>query len=285
MSPNRCPVCGCIVADGAQPCEACWTDLGGWNTEPSPLQAWLPVDSSGALWLDDLGGPQATSTAVDSAPVSAPSRVHDTFGSTTAPPVALSAAELPSSHVEAKPSATLARRATDALGTTPMNEAELKSARKAAKRAQVQHARLRSVVASRAFAPADAEVLIVDPDPTSREQLCSVLGAFGFGVLAIAGPMSSPTLAAPRTFVAVFVSLAAATVDGGDGIDFCQQLRGAGHHAEAIVLVAGQLRPVDRVRADLAGCDETIPQPVTRGIVARVMDDRGIALPSDARRS
>ena len=38
-----------------------------------------------------------------------------------------------------------------------------------------------------------------------------------------------------------------------------------------------------RVRAELAGCDEVIAKPVTRGSVARVLDGRGVWLPCDAR--
>jgi len=33
----------------------------------------------------------------------------------------------------------------------------------------------------------------------------------------------------------------------------------------------------------LAGCDEAILKPFTRGSVASVLDARGVALPSDAR--
>lgn len=274
MTPNHlCPVCGSAVAEVAQRCDACSTDLGGWDTELSPLQAWRPVNSSGALWLDDLAWPPAPSPKAVSEPLSPP-----------ATPLPPKTPDLPVPGPELQAPAPLARRATDALGTAFMGEAEMRSARKAARRAQVRRARLHGVVASRAPGPADTEVLVVDPDPISRAQLCDVLRAFGFGVRAIADPQSAATLATPLTFVAIFISLATTTVDGGDGIDFCQQLLGEGHHADAVVLVGAQLRPVDRVRADLAGCDETIPQPVTRGVVARVMEERGILLPSDARR-
>ena len=40
---------------------------------------------------------------------------------------------------------------------------------------------------------------------------------------------------------------------------------------------------MDRVRAELAGCEEIIAKPVTRGSVAAVLDSRGIALPADRR--
>jgi hypothetical protein len=50
-----------------------------------------------------------------------------------------------------------------------------------------------------------------------------------------------------------------------------------------LVLASAALQPMDRVRAELAGCDETIVKPVTRGSVAGALDKRGIALPVDPR--
>ncbi|MFY9510123.1 MAG: hypothetical protein WAQ05_04020, partial [Rubrivivax sp.] len=50
------------------------------------------------------------------------------------------------------------------------------------------------------------------------------------------------------------------------------------------VLTSAPLSPVQRVRASLAGFDEVLAKPVSRGNVARVLDARGIVLPSDARR-
>jgi hypothetical protein len=51
------------------------------------------------------------------------------------------------------------------------------------------------------------------------------------------------------------------------------------------VLVSTQLRPVERVRAKLAGCDGMLVKPVTRGDVARTLEACGLSLPADARRA
>ena len=280
MSTIRCPVCDRVVAGDAQRCEACGTDLGDWDTHPSPLQPSTPTYSSGALWLDDLVVPKRTSTEADaststSTSGSRPSEVSDTptlLAPTTG--VRQAATVLRLSDAKVQP----ARSSSDA---------ELRSALKAARRAEVRRARLQDFSTSTAFSSVDSEVLVVDPDPGSRAQLCSVLGAFGFDVLAVGDATSVPFLAASRNFVAAFVNIETSAVDGGDGIDLCKQFRGEAQRAGTmvLVLVVAQLRPIDRVRAELAGCDETILRPVTRGIVARVLDARGIVLPSDARRT
>jgi CheY-like chemotaxis protein len=251
MSTVRCPVCDRVIAGDAQRCGACGTDLGDWDTHPSPLQPSAPTYSSGALWLDDLAVPKRTSTETD------PSK---------------SAPQLSEDKVQPPRSSS---------------DAELRSALKTARRAEVRRARRQDFSTYTAFSSADSEVLVVDPDPGSRAQLCSVLGAFGFDVLAVGDATAVPFLAASRDFAAAFVDIDTSAVDGGDGIDLCKQFRGEAQRAGTmvLVLVVAQLRPVDRVRAELAGCDETILRPVTRGIVARVLDARGIVLPSDARRT
>jgi CheY-like chemotaxis protein len=89
--------------------------------------------------------------------------------------------------------------------------------------------------------------------------------------------------------LASFVLAEMSDGSGGNGIDLCGRLRQAsppdGDHVVLLVLVAAQLRPMDRVRAELAGCDEAIPAPVSRGSVAQLLDARGIRLPSDPRRA
>ena len=57
-----------------------------------------------------------------------------------------------------------------------------------------------------------------------------------------------------------------------------------GETKPVLVLMALQLSATDRVRAGLAGIQEIVLGAPTRGSVAKVLDARGIALPSDARR-
>lgn len=119
-----------------------------------------------------------------------------------------------------------------------------------------------------------------DPDP-----LCDQLTAFGFDVQV---RQDMPELAAPWPFVAVFIDHALRPDAGGDAIDLCNDVRERsrlpGVLKPVLVLVADQLSSTNRVRAGLAGCNEILLGAVTRGAVAKVLDSRGIALPSDARR-
>ena len=98
-----------------------------------------------------------------------------------------------------------------------------------------------------------------------------------------------PDLPAPWPYAAVFVDRALGTAAGGDGIDLCNQVREhsrlPGERKPMLVLVAQQLQSTDRVRAGLAGCNEIVLEPITRGSVAAALEARGVALPSDARRA
>ena len=139
---------------------------------------------------------------------------------------------------------------------------------------------------SAATAPAAPAILLLRADGTDPDPLSDQLRAFGFDVQARSQP---PDLPAPWPFVAVFVDLALHPADGGDAIDLCNEVRERsrlpGVLKPVLVLVADQLTPTNRVRAGLAGCNEILLGEISRGGVARVLDTRGIALPSDARRS
>jgi CheY-like chemotaxis protein len=162
-----------------------------------------------------------------------------------------------------------------------------RAAIKVARRGAVRRARLAGAAPSDSTAPAP-EVLVLDADADARRQLCTLLQSFGFNVRTATDPAEGGVLACDRAFAAIFADVALDAADGGAGIELCRQVRelnglrpGA---ATLLVLVAPQLRPLDRVRADLAGFDEALAKPATRGSVARVLDERGIALPADPRR-
>ncbi|MCW5657379.1 MAG: response regulator transcription factor [Burkholderiaceae bacterium] len=159
-----------------------------------------------------------------------------------------------------------------------------KAAERAARRAQVRRDRVRDD--SPAPAPAAGpKVLVLDGEPASCGELCEQLQAFGFELVVASVP---PPLPAPWPFVAVFVSAAAKEPDGGDAIDLCHRVRESsrlpGTTKPVLVLAAPELSATDRVRAGLAGVNELVIGAVTRGSVAKVLDARGVALPSDARR-
>ncbi|HSW25685.1 MAG TPA: hypothetical protein VLJ62_23190 [Burkholderiaceae bacterium] len=157
-----------------------------------------------------------------------------------------------------------------------------REAQRTARRAQVRRDRHREVATD---APKAPEMLVLSTDDTSCAELCAQLREFGFGVQVMAQP---PALPAPWSFAAVFVTMPIHTAEGGDTFDLCNQVREAsrlpGQKKPLLVLATPQLSSTDRVRAGLAGCHEILLGPVNRGSVAQLLDARGIALPSDARR-
>lgn len=155
------------------------------------------------------------------------------------------------------------------------------STAKAATRAAVRRARLAQTAA--AAGAVSTEVLVLDPDPESRAALCILLECFGFNALCADDAPHAATLAERRAVAAAFVDVTLDESDDGSGIELCRRLR-ALRGAMALVLMASEIHPVDRVRARLAGCDALIAKPARRGDVARTLEDCGVPLPSDARR-
>ena len=119
-----------------------------------------------------------------------------------------------------------------------------------------------------------------------------MLQAFGFTVQATDNSAEALARAAsPSLLLLGFVSaeLPADANTDGNGLNLCSQLRQADARSDGnrtvLVLVVENLRPMDRVRAELAGCDVALPAPITRGGVARLLNARGIDLPADPRRN
>lgn len=287
MPVNPCPSCRYLNAPQAKRCAACGAELGAWDTLPPPVLTFTKIDTGGALWLDDLRQPSAEPLPID-VPIEESTsltlrEIEWARAPTPEPP--LPAAWESTGDADPAPAQVSDEPAGRAVSATPVDEAAARAERKAAKRAQVRRARLKDAAAASESASVTPEVLVLAAEDASREHLCALLRAFGFGVHAVAKPS---VLTEPRPIVAVFVDIAIDITGGGDGIDLCQQIRAAdrrrGGPAAVLVLVAERLRTIDHVRAKLAGCDDTLLKPVTRGRVASVLDARGVALPSDARR-
>ena len=158
-----------------------------------------------------------------------------------------------------------------------------RAAQRDARRAQVRRDRQRDTTSD---APPAPEMLVLSSDEAACSDLCALLRAFGFGVQVMP---EAPALPAPWPFVAVFVTTPIHTAEGGDAFDLCNQVRERsrlpGDARPLLVLATMQLSATDRVRAGLAGCHEILLGAATRGSVAKLLDARAIALPSDARRS
>jgi len=195
---------------------------------------------------------------------------------------------IPGSVANPAPVATPAPVAVAAPVVAPATSA--KSAKSPAAPAPVSSTKPVANIASPTAAPpvtaASPVILLLRPAGAATDPLGDQLKAFGFAVL---GRTDLPDLPAPWPFVAVFVDLALRPADGGDAIDLCNDVRERsrlpGVLKPVLVLVADQLTPTNRVRAGLAGCNEILLGAITRGSVAKVLDTRGIKLPSDARRT
>lgn len=266
-------------------------------TQPQPRPALRQPASSGAIWLDDLALPQAQDSAAhaaDTVPGTLPELAITLLEveagapvsaqwSLASPPPHAAALMWPDHEPPRVPAPAPAIARVASLSAQPHT---VQARRKAERRAAVRKSRLRSKTTADAASTA-SEVLVFDTHTVERERLRKLLRDFGFRVYAVGSADEAAALAASHSFVAAFVDIALELNDGRDGLDLCQRVRTAGASrggVEALLIVtATRLKPTDRVRAELAGCDELILKPVTRGSVAGVLDSRGVVLPTDQR--
>ena len=286
MIVNLCLACQHLNELTAKRCAACRIDLRVRDTQPAPLSPKFERGSSAsALWLD-LAEPSAATSP------EAPPLVI-TLRDIQEPPAARKASPPPNevmllSDLEPQPPMRFDGSPGGSTGA-PLADAAARAELKAAKRAKVRRARLRSASTAEPSGGVMPDVLLLDSDIAARDQLHNLLRGFGFGVVLATDAADACALVVSWPFVAAFIDIDAETDGQGDGIDLCKQVRALSARqaddaaALVLVLVGSQLRAVDRVRARLAGCDEAILKPFTRGNVASVLDARGVALPSDAR--
>lgn len=289
MIVNLCLSCQHANELNAKRCAACNFDLRVRDTQAAPLSPGLERHSSaGALWLDlgeptreprPAGPPEAPPLVITLRDIQEPSAGH---------PAATPPAEVMLlSDLEVRP--PVAFHAAPDDPSAALADAAARAEQKAAKRARVRRARLRGASNAEQTPLVTPDVLLLDNDIVARDQLHNLLRGFGFGVVLATDATDACALVVSWPFVAAFIDVETLAEADGDGIDLCKQIRelstrhSHGNTALVLVLVGDQLSPVDRVRARLAGCDETILKPFTRGSVAGVLDARGVALPSDAR--
>jgi CheY-like chemotaxis protein len=152
-------------------------------------------------------------------------------------------------------------------------------ARQAARRARMASSSAESQI------PASTDVLLLDPDETSRQSLAALLERFGFQVHEASDIEHAMKMASSRIFAAAFLDIALDSTGHGAGATLCERLqqRRPGS-ATAVVLMASQVRPADRVRAALARSDLLLVKPLTRGDVARALESCSVVMPVDERR-
>ena len=286
MWSHLCPACRSTNRPTARRCEACGAALGDFDTVPSALTASRDpaggVDSQvGALWFDDLLPHAPPPPALPALPGMTVREIR------LGPPGAPAERAL---RAPASPGPAPGRPASAAAGPAPASPAAAplptdraaRAAIKVARRAAVRHARLAG-----AAPPPVVDVLVTDGDAVARNRLDELLGEFGFHVRPVATLAQAAQLAGCHPFAAVFVAVPPGAVDGAVHDLFEQVLatgRRAGVPPAVRVLLAAQWSPVDRVRAELAGCDATLLKPPGRRDLARVLDAHGVALPRDPRR-
>ena len=166
---------------------------------------------------------------------------------------------------------------------------DARDAKKAAARAAARRARQSHVHTDPGKLEQMRDVLVLDSDRAASAHLGALLELFGFRVHAAFDIAQAADVLARRPLVAAFLDIALNGADHGDGLALLQTIhdlpRLVGHPTPAVLIVTTELQPADRVRAALAGIDAPLIKPVTRGEVARALEDCDVVLPADARRS
>ena len=290
MLVHLCPTCHGLNAPDGLRCLHCGSRLD----EPAARRRrTAPRASGGAIWLDDLEAPSDPAPAAAATPVTEPD-VPLTLRDAAAGPGFASAVPVgqrtPNAPTRA-PADASARLPVLAAVVEPVVPSDSPMAKpppsKAQRRAAVRRARQRSRTRA-SGAPGAADVLVCDTDPAAREALCALLRGFGFAVHVVDRAPDAVVLLASRRFVAAFVDVTGDARDGGAGIELCRRCRefdqAHGVHT-LLVLTSARLLPIERVHAEMAGCDEIVLKPATRGKLAGALDHHGIALPADPRAS
>ncbi|MDO9073073.1 MAG: hypothetical protein Q7U73_07390 [Rubrivivax sp.] len=311
---NLCPACRSTNRPTARRCETCGAALSDFDTLPSALtRSGTPsdtvpaslthrgavgdgVDSQvGALWFDDLISPAAPRRP---APQPSPAGATELsgvvvreirLGQTRVPADRRNPAPLQApAATGAAPSAPLppvtpTSRLPSSSATLPTDPAA-RAAIKVARRAAVRRARQAAIPPLQTV----CDVLVMDTENVARNQLDDLLGDFGFRVRPVATLAQAALLAGFHPFAAVFVAVPAGAIDGAvhDLFKCAREVcRRTGTAPAVRVLMAAQWSPVDRVRAELAGCEATLARPASRRDIARVLDANGVVLPRDPRRA
>jgi CheY-like chemotaxis protein len=163
-----------------------------------------------------------------------------------------------------------------------------KAATKALRRAQVRR-NLQANKLQPEAAAAPPDVLVLEGDDAAREQLCALLEAFGFRTHPVQSTMQAVRMLAAKRYAVAFLNIIFDGSAAPAAHDLCSRVKAPPTHASdtvcALIVVTGSARPVERVRAELAGCDAFLLKPVSRGAVAQALEACGVALPIDSRRA
>lgn len=152
-------------------------------------------------------------------------------------------------------------------------------------KAQVRRAVRRAQLAGAGDATQPIDVLVLDANDADRAVLVDLLERFGFVPHeAVDALQAGDLLADKRRFAAAFLEVAFDNSDRGAGVELCRRIKET-EGALALIVMSSRLGAADQVRSRLAGADVHLSKPLTRGDVARSLEDCGVALPADARRA
>lgn len=315
-----CPACEQENADEAQTCSACGTplvmrcpscDTINVRTRSACHRCHAPLRSASAAGPDDPSAGPNTEPAVvltllsDALDGREPAYWRD-LGPVPAPPSAAApwlagtdptALDWPSLDTAATPEAPrgsaaggptsamrspVAQPRTVAPGTTSPGAPTRHQLAKAERRAKVRQRQLRTQrdqAAPTATPPVD--VLLLEPDAGSRVAICGVLEEFGFRTHAVVDADEAVAMSQQRRYAAVLLGIGAPEQDTAS---LCHQLRRMPAFGATPVFAIGDPgRHADRVRMQLAGAQDTLMRPVTRGALAHTLNLHGVVLPRDPR--
>ena len=158
---------------------------------------------------------------------------------------------------------------------------------KSERRAAVRRERLSGQAARARALQAPPDALVLDPHPAARSELCALLEGFGFRAHPARDATTAGVLLAERSYAVVFLNIVFDGSDSDVAAELCRSARRAptkpvGRVAALVVTGSGS-RPMDRVRASMAGADQFLVKPVRRGDVARALDACGVPMPRDPR--
>ena len=156
------------------------------------------------------------------------------------------------------------------------------------RRAEVRRHRLASMQTAPTAPGQPPDVLVLERDDGVREALCGLLEGFGFRAHPAHNVEQATQLLAAKRFVAAFLDVAFEGPDQRVGAELCARVKETNGHdhgpASALIVLSTGARPVEKVRATLAGADAFLVKPVGRGDVARAFEACNLPLPIDSRR-
>lgn len=318
MTPfNVCPACVRLNLPDARICTTCGALLQG--VEPPPPEAFVDLtetefDADATLsvhldapelqrWFSSRAGgldapaepaPAARATPTrepDAAPLPPLPRftLREVEAMSAPDDDATPADPLPPGVIVSDPDAqpSQARRSTTPVApvnTAPDATASAKVQRRAQVRRKVLANKGRPVVTA---TPADA--LVLEGDDAACLQLCALLEAFGFRTHPVQSTMQAVRMLAAKRYAVAFLSIIFDGSAGPASHDLCSRVKAPPVHAHdtpcALIVVTGSARPLERVRAELAGCNAFLHKPASRGAVAQALEACGVALPIDARQA